>query len=292
MDYINNALLDIITLIISKLDIISTRNFISAYQKYIYLINWKYILYLCKANDKFIDFEFNNISYENYNIIMSALPFRKYTGCHNMLKDIYEIKSIELDYNIPGIGNLINLTELSSRPDDINEIPEEIKILTNLRSIDFGRNELSKVEWDLFYNMKRLEKLKLQENDITSISYGINNLTSLKLLDLSNNLLTNIPKEINCLSNLTSLNLSYNKLEIIPDEIGDLINLKTLSLNNNKISMISRNIGKLINLKILYLNDNKIDIFPNEIYNLKLSIFHYYGNNCTCLNYNKFLKNK
>src|SRR5271156_914679 len=68
-------------------------------------------------------------------------------------------------------------------------------------------------------------------------------------LYLDNNQITYIPKGIEQLVNLKILHLYNNKIAHIPEEIGQLINLQALDLSNNQIAHIPKEIGQLINLQ-------------------------------------------
>lgn len=129
--------------------------------------------------------------------------------------------------------------------------------------------------------LKDLEELWLDNNNIKTIPHTIKNLKKLKKLSLKNNLLTDLPNELSYLSSLTLLNLSNNKLENLPNHFMKLENLTSLFLSNNnffsfpevlyqtshlqfldisynKLTELKKDMKKLFNLLILHINNNLI----------------------------------
>ncbi len=94
---------------------------------------------------------------------------------------------------------------------------------------------------------------------------SIGKLTNLQKLDLNNNQLTTLPKSIGKLTNLQRLNLSSNQIIDTSGSIGKLTNLQTIELSSNQLTTLPKSIGLLINLQDLYLSDNPIaDLSPLE----------------------------
>ena len=85
-------------------------------------------------------------------------------------------------------------------------------------------------------NLKKLETLALQNNQLTSLPRSISQLTHLRDLNLSNNRIAAFPVQLSALRNLDSLNLSHNKLTKLPDELRGLQTVE-LNLNNNQVSI-------------------------------------------------------
>ena len=103
-----------------------------------------------------------------------------------------------------------------------------------------------------------LEILNLSFRNFDVISKEIGQLQNLRKLKLFNNELTSIPCEIGQLQNLQYLYLSYNKLKSIPKEIGQLQTLQYLYLHSNKLTSIPKEIGHLHNLQVLLLHNNNL----------------------------------
>jgi len=116
--------------------------------------------------------------------------------------DMDGVNNCSWDY---GVGN--NL---------VGTIPLELSYLSNLTSLNLGRNQLL-------------------TGNIPPELGNLSNLTHLKLHE--NNLNGSIPPELGNLGNLEDLALGYNQLTgNIPPEIGNLSNLNILVLDNNQLS--------------------------------------------------------
>ncbi len=106
--------------------------------------------------------------------------------------------------------------------------------------------------------LKKLRKLSLYGNYITSIPAHLSNLNNLEVLSLARNrVIGTIPASLGKLTKLTSLKLysNSNLAGTFPDSLFNLMNLTELQINDTKIGgVISENIGKLTKLKILWLN--------------------------------------
>ncbi|MEG4342869.1 leucine-rich repeat domain-containing protein [Microcoleus sp. A003_D6] len=137
-------------------------------------------------------------------------------------------------------------------------LPEELRSLVNLRSIDLSGNPFGKMP-ELLLRMKQLESL---------------NLNSIGLKE--------IPQEIGQLSNLTELNFRYNQIIQIPEVLGQLSNLTVLHLFNNQIAQIPQALAQLSNLTELYLSSNQIAQIPKALAQLSnLTVLHLWHNQIT-----------
>ncbi|MEG4394618.1 leucine-rich repeat domain-containing protein [Microcoleus sp. BROC3] len=144
----------------------------------------------------------------------------------------------------------------------LSALPEELRSLENLRSIDLSGNPFGKIP-ELLLEIKQLESLNLTSIGLTEIPDAIVQLSNLTKLDLSDNQITQIPEAIAPLSNLTELYLSNNQITVIPEAIGQLSNLRELNLNQNQITFIPDAICQLSNLTGLYLRINQITFIPD-----------------------------
>ncbi|MEG4292743.1 leucine-rich repeat domain-containing protein [Microcoleus sp. C2C3] len=159
----------------------------------------------------------------------------------------------------------------------LRTLPEELRSLLNLRSINLSGNPFGKMP-EVLLEMKQLESLNLVSIGLTEIPDAIGQLSNLTLLYLIENQITSIPEVIGQLSNLTDIYLSDNQITSIPEVIGKLSNLTLLHLSNNQIISIPEVIGKLSNLTQLVLRRNQITSIPEVIGKLS---------NLTQLNLNK-----
>lgn len=92
-------------------------------------------------------------------------------------------------------------------------------------------------------------------------------LTTIERLELDNMDLTSIPESIGALTTLKHLDLQGNRLTSIPDSIGQLTNLETLLLNQNKLTGLPRSLLNLKNLQKCNILYNKFvpENVPEEI---------------------------
>ncbi len=146
----------------------------------------------------------------------------------------------------------------------LSVLPEELRSLEKLRSINLSGNPFGKMP-ELLLEMKQLESLNLTSIGLTEIPDAIVQLSNLREFDLNFNQITFIQEAIGQLSNLTLLSLGGNEITFIPEAIGQLSNLAQLLLWNNQITEISEAIGRLSNLTKLDLSRNQITLIPEAI---------------------------
>ncbi|WP_442267697.1 leucine-rich repeat domain-containing protein [Tenacibaculum sp. ZS6-P6] len=163
-------------------------------------------------------------------------------------------------------------------------IPSEIKNLTELQEINLsstavGRSNLIEIKPEIG-ELKKLERLDLSAQGLTSLPDEIGGLSSLLRLNLNSNSLITLPSGI---GNLVSLEELYvnNQIEAssnersftsLPNDLGNISTLKRLELRTNKLTSIPTSIGNLSNLEFLILEDNLLTELPttiNSLANLK-----------------------
>jgi len=196
----------------------------------------------------------------------------------------------------------------------VGKIPNSISNASNLISVSFSDNELSGIIPNSFGDLRFLDFLLLDDNNLTVIddSLEFNFLTSLancrhlKYVDVSENILLsklpksignisleyfaaescgingNIPLEIGNMSNLIQLSLSSNDLSgSIPSTIKGLHRLQSLNLSYNGLqgSMIDE-LCEIKSLSELYLTSNKLaGVLPTCLGNLTSLRKFYIGSN-------------
>lgn len=122
--------------------------------------------------------------------------------------------------------------------------------------------------WEYSEFTKRLKKLNLSENKLSTIPDSIGKLKALTTLHLYDNHLQEIPQSLTNLNNLTWLNVGKNEITTIPGYITNLKKIQILSLSGNKIKEIPEFIQKLNKLKEIHLNYNEIEEIPEFIGNI------------------------
>ena len=151
-------------------------------------------------------------------------------------------------------------------------------------------------------HISNASKLRIANQQLTSLSPEVGKLVNLRLLDLENNELQSLPGELadlhyleefyaprNKLSSLPMrvremhrlkiIGLAHNNFTEFPEELLNLRRLRSLNLSNNSISLIPTRIGGLKNLKMLILSDNNIQDLPEEFFKLNLKDINLEGNN-------------
>ncbi|XP_035740201.1 leucine-rich repeat-containing protein let-4-like [Vespa mandarinia] len=110
----------------------------------------------------------------------------------------------------------------------------------NLVDLDMSSNKIKYIYKDDFETLKSLQRLSLDHNTLSILSF------------------------LTHLSSLTDLSIAYNNLtNITSDNIARLGRLKTLNLRGNRISIISENAFLNLNmLKKLDLAENKLTTLP------------------------------
>ncbi|MGL5064627.1 MAG: COR domain-containing protein, partial [Microcoleus sp.] len=146
----------------------------------------------------------------------------------------------------------------------LKALPEELRSLENLRSINLSGNPFGTIP-ELLLEMKQLISLNLSRIDLKEIPEAIAKLSNLTQLSLNFNQITDIPEVIGQLFNLTLLSLGSNQISQIPNAISQLSNLTSLDLFSNQITQISEALTQMSSLMELNLRGNQISLIPEVI---------------------------
>lgn len=206
---------------------------------------------------------------------------QKYLSDWNFKKPMQEWRGVSTTEE--GFVRYINLYDGNCE----GSIPEEIGELVYLEHFTLKKNP--NLVGPIPESMKHLTKLKTLELHLSELTGRIPDfiglhLTNLQRLDLSFNKLSGrIPSSIKNLVHLKSVTFSNNQLEgPIPDCIGELKNLESFYCSDNKLTgLIPKSIGNLTNLRALYVSDNKLaGSVPESIKQLsKLTCLYIGGTN-------------
>lgn len=146
------------------------------------------------------------------------------------------------------------------------EIPVEIGLLSELRTLDLKYNSIKGDIPKEIGDLSKLEKLYLDENKFTGeLPISIANLKKLTELTAAKNRLKIFPVEICSIDALTYLKLDNNEISSVPGEIVSMSSLEYLYLNNNRLTTLPTGLDKLPKLIYLHANNNMIESFPAEI---------------------------
>ena len=141
-------------------------------------------------------------------------------------------------YNLyDGFAKLVNLEALDiGNNDNILSFPNSLFQCIKLNNCNMEKCNITDHDiTDEFYNLINLERIRLSNNYIKTISHHITKLTKLIYFNISYNYIENLPLEIGFLSNLESLILKYNNLIEIPSTLSALVKLKNLNLEGNEL---------------------------------------------------------
>lgn len=168
-------------------------------------------------------------------------------------------------------------------PNNIIEIPSQIKILKKLKILYIGGdwNKGNIDTWNRWriksirnlLHLKELEVLNISNNLVESLN-GLDKLPKLRVLHANNNKIKNI-NYLGEFGSLEELYLSNNELSSV-EFIKDLKSLKTADLHSNKIKNLKPIIPQMNNLGIAYSkwNINCINIGDNPLDQTLINIFH------------------
>lgn len=105
-----------------------------------------------------------------------------------------------------------------------------------------------------------VERLSLQNNNISNLPQYFNRLSKLRYLDIHDNQFSAFPDILTTMSELEILDISFNNLRSLPNDLGHLKNLKVLSLKNNNFEILPTSILSIKNLKILEIENNPLKL--------------------------------
>jgi Leucine-rich repeat (LRR) protein len=170
------------------------------------------------------------------------------------------------------IGNR-NLNYLSFHQSSGITIPSEIRNLNMLTTLNLENCLLEELP-DAMKELVQLKNLIIGGNQLRSLPEWIGDFQELSLLDLKNNQLKAIPDSLTKLSNLHTLNLANNRLQSLPKNLGSLPALTELYLDNNRITLLPDQSSSLHNLTKLTIHANPLITLPQGMANLpKLESF-------------------
>jgi internalin A len=173
---------------------------------------------------------------------------------------------------------------LKSRPMELDlsnlglrKVPDELKRLSSLRSLDISGNPLTQIPaW--FSEMTSLQRLTLGGGRLGKLPEQIKSLLKLRHLSCVNSRLTSIPSWIRELKELETLCFAQNLITSIPIEISYLRKLTGFDLQQCRVERLNSELASLGSLRTLKLKGNPIAELPEEIIDScdARSIFKYF----------------
>ncbi len=134
----------------------------------------------------------------------------------------------------PEIGQLNRLEMLELQRNEIEVLPPEIGKLDQLLQLNLQDNSIDSESIPKeIWNLSNLRGLNFAKNNLTSIPSEVGDLINLTHLILFDNQLVILPSQIENLTKLKELSVFKNKLTSVPPELGNLTALDVLLLYNN-----------------------------------------------------------
>ncbi|XP_033631198.1 protein flightless-1 homolog [Asterias rubens] len=157
--------------------------------------------------------------------------------------------------------------QLRNTQRNLNNIPPQLDVLTNLTDVDLSYNEISKVPEGL-YKLSSLKRLNLSSNCITEMDITMDTWVNLQTLNLGRNKLTSLPAALCKLISLKRLYISSNQIDFdgIPIGIGKMISLEQFVAANNNLESIPEGLCRCPKIKKLILTKNRLLTLPEAIH--------------------------
>ncbi len=140
-----------------------------------------------------------------------------------------------------------------------------------LKRLDLSFLHLKSVPEELLENLATLERLDIDNNELTSDGFPDRFLDLESLIELSahNNKLTYIPKVIRKLKTLHRLKISNNVLKKL-DGIDRLKKLQMLILDSNQLTTLNKELFSAAKrMEIMHCASNKIEFIPSDIRHMR-----------------------
>ena len=110
---------------------------------------------------------------------------------------------------------------------------------------------------DFVFEMKKLDYLKMTDNEIASIPQQLNNLKNLKFLNLSSNKIQEFPNNLE-FPKMETLYLADNPLKSIPVFVSKMQHLQEFSISETDIVSLPADLLKIKTLELVMVQKSKI----------------------------------
>ncbi|CAH0719919.1 unnamed protein product, partial [Brenthis ino] len=267
-------------------------------------------------NLQFLSLEFNNIARIADGAFTNLKNLHSLSLAHNNIievdsshfSNLYVLNQLFLDGNritrvdLRSFENITKLHDLGLSGNQLTEVPEAIKTLRFLTSLDLGMNKITKVTTTQFEGLDDLYGLRLVGNKIQKISkdtfsalpslqilnLALNNIDQiddgafasnqqLKAIGLDGNKLVDLKGIFTNTQPLVWLNVSNNEL-LWFDYSNIPTNIEWLDMHDNKIEKLEDTFGvkETCNVKMLDVSNNKLKnidefSFPSSIETIVLN---------------------
>lgn len=159
------------------------------------------------------------------------------------LDGIYTLNTADFENNSitqihhQAFANTTLLQDLNLYNNKIQRIPEAVHGMRSLKTIDLGKNLLTRIENTSVNNLPSLIGLKLDRNGISAISpQAFANLTNLQILNLAGNQIVEVKRGVfNQNKKLQAIRLDANRITDMVGLFSDLQSLRWLNISDNQI---------------------------------------------------------
>ena len=164
-----------------------------------------------------------------------------------------------------GIYDFLDLTQLKELylySNKLESIFPGLNKVQHIKTLILGNNQitdenLKKGKWSAFQN---LDKIVLNNNRLTKIPKGFQELAQLQELNISYNKINSLPLGLSKLKNLKKINLKGNKLKDVPKEWKVFKNLQWIDLSENEIINIPKEWTRISTLRTVILSADRVNI--------------------------------
>lgn len=147
-------------------------------------------------------------------------------------------------------------------------LPREIYQLRNLKKLDLSQNQLEFLPESIKI-WTQLEELNLFHNELTYLPHhGIKHLRNLKILNVGSNALEYLPRSIRYLKQMKILKMEENYVKALPKEIGECSSLEKLKVSSNKLFRLPSELKYLTSLVEFSAADNELRYSSQELQTL------------------------
>ena len=166
------------------------------------------------------------------------------------------------------LWTLTHLKEVWLRGGTIEHLPKEISQLKELESLLIESNQIQRLPNEIV-SLSCLRHLELTDSQVTELPADFSHLDSLRVVIFHGNQLQKLPDSFGEMTRLEIAEIDTNQLEEFPDNLSGLTNLRVLNLSNNQLSALPKSIGELTAMEELYVEANQLREVPDEIGNLE-----------------------
>lgn len=221
----------------------------------------------------------DNLKLNNLNGIENCKKLKEFYSERNSMIEDYQILSkmenlvffqrkgiCDFDNVIDSIKNLEKLRSVTITQANITNMKRIEELNNNIISLSLGVNKIKKIEG--LKNKINLLELILNQNDIDSMN-GLENCINLKTLNLYSNKITTI-ENTNKMVKLYDLNLGFNNIEnIIPlSENNELVNVNLVgnkNIESNRNNYSNEDIEKLKKIEKILEKGGTINLDPDKL---------------------------